>query len=197
MDSTDFIVKIPGIVHSIKQSKKRDCWAVVTTILLSWRDQMKYDIKYVTELLGSEFLKLYDYDVGLSQNNLNEWLFVSGLIIEDPKCYSQFTIIDMLKDYGPLIFTIANVPQQPFLLNAKVVTGMKRGNTQDMQDNHIITDIIDKTEVFGIDPASGMEFSVPFSEFCNYFYHQNSLCESLVQIVHLPTQMMFINNLRK
>lgn len=196
MSSTCNIVKVPGLIPNLKQSKNLDCWAIITTILISWREQLSYNIDTIMDRLGSEYLKIYEDDTGLPINKVNDWLFVSGFIKEESQFYSQTNIREMLKEFGPLVFTTTKEENGLYLIHARIVTGMQNTEGVDSNGECNISNT-DSTEIFGIDPTIGMEFTLPFSTFCKEFEHQYSDCKLFAQVIHFPTQIMFINNLRK
>jgi hypothetical protein len=189
------IVEVPGIVPAVKQSKNFDCWAVVTTILISWREQISYDVHTIMERLGSEYLKMYEDDTGLPTNKVNEWILVSGLVKEEPQCYSQSKIRDILKEFGPVVFTTAQDENGLHLMHARIITGMQNKGPNANGDCTISD--TDATEISGLDPINGHTFTLPYYTFGEQLEHQPSDCCLFAQAVHMPAQAMFISNQRK
>lgn len=190
------IVEVPGIVPALKQSKNFDCWAVVTTILISWREQISYDVHNIMERLGSEYLKMYEGDTGLPTNKVNDWILTSGLVKEEPQCYSQSKVRDILKEFGPVVFTTARDENGLHLMHARIITGMRNANGQSANGDCTISDS-DATEVLGFDPSNGHAFILPYSIFGEQLENQPPGCYLFAQAVHMPTQSMFISNQRK
>ena len=190
------IVKVPGTVLALKQSKNFDLWAVVTTILISWREQISYDVHTIMERLGSEYLKMYEDDKGLPTDKINEWILVSGLIKEGPQCYSQSKTRNILKEFGPIVFTTAQDKNGLHLMHARIITGMQNTNGPNANGDCTISDT-DATEILGLDPNNGHAFALPYSIFGEQLEHQPPDCCLFAQVVHMPTQTMFISNQRK
>ena len=197
MSSICTIVKVPGIVPHIGQDKTKDCWAAVTAILISWLEQTRYAICDIVGRLGGEYLKMHKDETGLPQSKINDWLYSTGFVMESPQYYSQDAIHQMLKDFGPVVFTGATVKHGLHLLHASVITGMQ--NIEGLNNNGECTiSNSDSTEILGIDPATGTGFTVPFSAFCKKIEDQKPKdFKVFAQVVHLSTQKMFINNLKK
>jgi hypothetical protein len=189
------IVEVPGIVPAVKQSKNFDCWAVVTTTLISWREQISYDVHTIMERLGSEYLKMYEDDTGLPTNKVNEWILVSGLVKEEPQCYSQSKIRDILKEFGPVVFTTAQDENGLHLMHARIITGMQ--NKWPNANGDCTVSDTDATEILGLDPINGHTFTLPYSAFGEQLEHQPLDCCLFAQAVHMPAQSMFISNQRK
>jgi Papain-like cysteine protease AvrRpt2 len=196
MSATFTIVEVPGIVPALKQSKNFDCWAVVTTILISWREQMGYDVHTIMERLGSEYLRMYEDDTWLPTNKINEWILASGLVEENPQCYSQSKTRDILKEFGPIVFTTAQAENGLHLMHARIITGMQNANGANANGDCTISDT-DATWILGLDPSNGHAFTLPYSMFGKELEHQPSDCYLFAQAVHMPAQSMFISNQRK
>jgi len=190
------IVEAPGIVPAVKQSKNFDCWAVVTTILISWREQISYDVHTIMERLGSEYLKLYEDDTGLPTNKVNEWTLASGLVKEEPQCYPQSKIRDMIKEFGPIVFTTGQDENGLHLMRARIVKGMQNTKGPNANGDCTISET-DATEILGLDPVDGHTFALPYSTFGEQFEHRPSDCHLFAQVVHMPAQAMFISSQRK
>ena len=189
------IVEVPGIVSALKQSKNFDCWAVVTTILISWREQIGYDVHTIMERLGSEYLRMYEDDTGLPTNKINEWILTSGLVEENPQCYSQSKTRDILKEFGRLVFTTAQDKKGLHLMHATVY---RRAKCKWGKCKWICTiSDTDATGILGLNPSTGHAFTLPYSMFGKELEHQSSDCYLFAQAVHMPAQSMFISNQRK
>ena len=191
------IVKVPGIVPQIKQAKAKDCWATVTTILISWLEQTRYSVYDIVDRLGEEFLRMYKDETGLPASKINEWMYTTGFVMESPQHYSQGKIHQMLKDFCPIVFTPSTDKQGSHLTHAMVVTGMQNSEGPGNNGECTISNS-DSTEIVGIDPATGSGFTLPFSVFCKEIDNKKpNDCELFAQVIHLATQNMFINNLKK
>lgn len=191
------IVKVPGIVHQIKQAKAKGCWAAVTTILISWLEQTGYTVYDIVDRLGEQFSRMYRDDTGLPESKVNDWLYTTGFVMESPQHYSQGKTYQMLKDFGPIVFTTPIEKHGLLLTHARVITGMQNSEGPNNNGECTVSNS-DTTEIVGIDPADGSGFALPFSVFCKEIDNEKpDNCELFAQVVHLATQNMFINNLRK
>ena len=52
---TSISFDVRGDVPAISQPKSMACWATVTTMNMSWKDQQSYSIEAATDSLGSDF----------------------------------------------------------------------------------------------------------------------------------------------
>ena len=52
---TSISFDVQGDVPAISQPKSMACWATVTTMNMSWKDQQSYSIEAATDSLGSDF----------------------------------------------------------------------------------------------------------------------------------------------
>ncbi len=191
------IIRVPGIVPQIKQAKAKGCWATVTTILISWLEQTRYTVYDIVDRLGEEFLRMYKDETGLPASKINEWLYTTGFVMESPQHYSQGKIHQMLKDFGPIVFTTSADKQGLHLTHARVITGMQNSEGPNNNGECTVSNS-DSTEIVGIDPATGSDFTLPFSVFCKEIDNKKpDDCELFAQVIHLATQNMFINNLKK
>ena len=191
------IVKVPGLVPQIKQAKAKGCWATVTTILISWLEQTRYTEYDIVDRLGEEFLRIYKDETGLPASKTNKWLYATGFVLESPQHYSQGKIHQMLKDFGPVVFTAPPDKQGLRLTHAMVITGMQNSDGPNNRGECAVSNS-DSTEIVGMDPATGSDFTLPFSLFCKEIDNKKpDDCELFAQVIHLATQNMFINNLKK
>jgi hypothetical protein len=197
MSTTCTIVKVPGIVSQIKQAKAKGCWATVTTILISWLEQTRYTVYDIVDRLGEEYLRMYKDETGLPASKVNDWLYTTGFVMELPQHYSQGKIHQMLKDFGPIVFTASTDKHGLHLTHARVITGMQNSEGPNSNGECTVSNS-DSTEIVGIDPATGSGFTLPFSAFCKEIDNKKpDDCELFAQVIHLATQNMFINNLKK
>ncbi|MEJ7642820.1 MAG: papain-like cysteine protease family protein [Candidatus Nitrosocosmicus sp.] len=191
------IVKVPGIVPQIKQAKAKGCWATVTTILISWLEQTRYTVDDIVDRLGEEFLRMYKDETGLPASKINDWLYTTGFVMESPQHYSQGKIHQILKDFGPIVFTTSTDKQSLHLTHARVIIGMQNSDGPNNNGECTVSNS-DSTEIVGIDPATGSVITLPFSVFCKEIDNKKpDDCELFAQVIHLATQNMFINNLKK
>lgn len=196
MTCSNYVVRIPGMIPFLKQSKLMDCWAVVSTFLISWREQINYDINTIMERLGSDYIQLYLNDSGLATDRVDNWLYVSGFIEEEPQWYSISKIADMIREFGPLVFTNVQDKDHLFLFRSKIVIGILTIDDKNCENDILLPDL-NCYEVIYMDTITGKESALPFDQFCKVsgdIYSKGSL---FTRVIHLPTQIMFINNLRK
>jgi hypothetical protein len=102
----------------------------------------------------------------------------------------------MLKDFGPVVFTNAIDENNLHLIHARIIIGMQNIDGLNGYGKCMISNT-DSTEIVGIDPTAGMDFILPFSVFCKELGYQSLDCKLYAQVIHLPIQRMFINNLKK
>ncbi len=191
------IVKVPGIFPQIKQAKAKGCWATVTTILISWLEQTRYTVCDIVDRLGEEFLRMYKDETGLPASKVNDWLYATGFVMESPQHYSQGKIHQMLKDFGPIVFTASTGKHGLHLTHERVITSMQNSEGPNNNGECAVSNS-DSTEIVGIDPATGSGFTLPFSAFCKEIDNKKpDSCVLFAQVIHLATQNIFINYLKK
>ncbi len=96
--------------------------------MISWLEQTRYTEYDIVDRLGEEFLMMYKDETGLPASKINDWLYTTGFVMESPQHYSQGKMHQMLKDYGPIIFTTSNDKQGLHLMHARIITGMQNSD---------------------------------------------------------------------
>ena len=81
-------------------------------------------------------------------------------------------------------------------MHARIITGMENIDGLNSDGKCTISNT-DSTEIVEINPTTGMDFILPFSLFCKELRYQSQDWNLSAQVIHLPTQRMFINNLKK
>jgi hypothetical protein len=127
-DSISYFVPGDKMIPVVEQTKTNDCWAAVTTMLISWKNQQCYSVDTVMDLLGGQYREIYEKDSGLSPEGVSDFINASGLTIEWPVCGTVGSILELLQNYGPVIMIDVEYPSTKFT-HARVVTGIHGDGT--------------------------------------------------------------------
>ena len=78
IEPIDFMVD--GHLMTLRQQGKKDCWAVVATMLLSWRLNRDMSVAETMTLAGPQFLQLYLDGKAIDHSQMPSFLgdFLSG-----------------------------------------------------------------------------------------------------------------------
>lgn len=167
---------VPGSIPVIAQVKTWGCWATVSTMMVSWKDQTGHTIEQVLNRAGSIYLTTYNNDVtGLTGSQKGAFLSSLGFLGEPPMNISVFGMENLLRNHGPIWVTTDEDPSANFSTHARIIKGMVGDRT------------VDGTSLRIIDPDGGREYSESFRTFTSKFEEvaRGDAATSLrVQIVH-------------
>jgi hypothetical protein len=76
---TSISFDVQGDVPAISQPKSMACWATVTTMNMSWKNQQSYSIESAMDSLGSDFRKIFDDNTGLAPNRVQDLSDPTGM----------------------------------------------------------------------------------------------------------------------
>ena len=115
---------VDGDVPAVAQPKSMACWATVTTMNMSWKNQQSYSIESAMDSLGSDFRKIFDDNTGLAPNRVQDLSDATGMKVEYQACETPDSILRLLQNYGPLV-VIDDEDQSPaFAVHARVIRGI-------------------------------------------------------------------------
>ena len=115
---------VEGDVPAVAQPKSMACWATVTTMNMSWKNQQSYSIESAMDSLGSDFRKIFDDNTGLAPNRVQDLSDATGMKVEYQACETPDSILRLLQNYGPLV-VIDDEDQSPaFAVHARVIRGI-------------------------------------------------------------------------
>lgn len=116
---------VPGIVPHIKQPKDNVCWATAATIMVSWKNNVLYNIENVVSMAGSIYLSRFQSNQGLdSQTEVPGFLNALGIITEPPMNYSLNEWQNLLQNNGPLWVNVLDDPNKPWAAHSVVLDGI-------------------------------------------------------------------------
>ncbi|GMX61159.1 hypothetical protein Elgi_74820 [Paenibacillus elgii] len=167
-----FEYNVRGIVPVIAQPSKNKCWAAVTTMMLSWRDEASYSIEQAMTQAGNTFKTKYLNNETLKGSEKGSLLSAVGLVAEPPMNYSVDGMLRLLVRYGPLWVTTRENPSEPFSVHARIVTGMFGDGTPTGTSLRII------------DPASGGRKYTETYEVLAHKFEERA--RAGIQVVHFP-----------
>lgn len=103
-----------------KQSSQNRCWAAALSMLKSWRTGRDVSEKEAVTSLGYSWLEIYNQNSALPYDFKDDLLTAAGLSFQAPQSYSYELVEELLKEHGPLWFTI----NKDFGSHATVLTGL-------------------------------------------------------------------------
>jgi hypothetical protein len=166
----------PGHVPPIAQDKDYACWAAVTTMMMSWRDNTVYSIGDATSKIGAKWRALYDAGAttGLAAADKPAFLAAAGLSAEPPANYTIERWETLLREYGPLWVTTNEGFGTPyFAIHARIVTGISGDGTPG------------GTTLAIVDPAGAKTYSENFQTFVSKYEDDvRHVATPRIQIVH-------------
>jgi nucleoid-associated protein YgaU len=179
---TSFNQKISGSIPSLSQSTPNLCWATVTTMMLSWKDQRTYSINEAIQKIGSGsktslWENKFHNNRGLNLGDMPLFLDDTGFIAEPRMTNITVNRIrNLIRKYGPLwVNTDVNMGSN-IALHARVVTGIWGDGSPS------------GTTISLINPIGGNRNTLSFQNFLNQFVEDitNPRISTLYQLLHWP-----------
>jgi|GEM_PF-2393885 len=166
---------VPVPISVIPQPTTRSCWAAVTTMLLSWRDELTYDIPKLLEKIGKKWLDLFNKNQVLPFKDHPVFLAAAGLIAETPQSFSVKGWESLLRTYGPIWVTSDEQLGYGTRFHARVVIGIQGDGTPK------------GTFLKIIDPDRGRQRQESVAHFVQKYEEVvKELNDTPIQVVHLP-----------
>jgi hypothetical protein len=121
--------QVSGRLRHLKQTKRMDCWAVVATILYSFKYNTESHIEDVLALAGDAYLTAYRDDTGLASAAKADLLTALGLVAAPSNDLDVTRLEQLLRERGPLWVTADEDPTARFSVHARVVIGLRGDGT--------------------------------------------------------------------
>jgi hypothetical protein len=171
-EAIEYSVPDTDIMPVEAQPKSMACWATVTTMLMSWKDQVCYPIESAMDTIGAEYRKIYEDNTGLYPDKIEAFTQATGLTIEWPQCETPESMLALLQNYGVLVIIDDEDPSAAFAVHARLVTGIRGDGTPD------------GTFLTIVDPAGGRTYEESFSSFANKYESMSSAAGWTIQMMH-------------
>jgi Papain-like cysteine protease AvrRpt2 len=178
VDGLRFDVRVSGKFPLLRQDKTNACWATAAAMLDGWKKDRKVLTSDYLAGLGGPYLSIYVNNRGLHRDEKEAFLKRAGLSFEWGASYLPEGITDLLKQHGPLWFTISNGTE--WSQHATVIVGLF--GTGDIKSTYIAY----------ADPADGQEHALLYPDFMKVYedvaWEQNSIkdYDEGFQVVHYP-----------
>jgi hypothetical protein len=170
--------RVSGIVPPLRQPTSMTCWATVTTMMRSWRQNQSMSIDTAVGGIGSQYLAKFQANQGLSSAEKGQFLSSAGFVAEPPMCYSIEGWLQLLRTYGPLWVTTDEDPSANFAIHARIMVGIEGDGTPEGTSFRIV------------DPATGTEYSEDVPTFIRKFEEEALSLKPnepvRIQVVHWP-----------
>ena len=145
------------LIRNLEQHKSMDCWATALTIMYSWKHSDNLiKIESVLKGYGDIYSVLFETNAGISQEMEEQLYKHVGLTVIKGVNPLIKTWYNLLKNSGPLSITVDADPPNG-TIHALVVNGIKGDGTPN------------KTDIYYVDPADGLEHKVVFSKFIKLY----------------------------
>jgi len=171
-DAINYFVSDTDIMPVEAQPKSMACWATVTTMIMSWKDQVCYPIDSAMDTIGEEYRKIYEDNTGLSPDKVEAFSNATGLTIEWPQCGTPDSLLSLLENYGVLIVIDDEDPSAAFAVHARLVTGIQGDGTPS------------GTMLTIVDPAGGRTYTESFEDFESKYNSMADATGWTIQMMH-------------
>lgn len=95
-------------VHPLRQVGRMDCWATVYTMMASWRDGVRYEVRDTVVTLGPEYQHYWRQNTGLPGGKERDFVVIAGMTAKPPAAYQLTGYVSMLDEHGPLWIITGN-----------------------------------------------------------------------------------------
>jgi hypothetical protein len=167
--------RVPGIVPTLRQPKGMDCWITAITMLYSWRNAQSMSVDTVANQIGEPFKSLYLNNTGLYPRDEAALLLRTGMVGIYGQNQSIQGWVDLLRQYGPLIVSIANSTGSRWGMHARVLVRVHGGGN------------LNDTKMTVVDPGNGREYDEDFSVFLHKYEREVAdTSRTRHHIIHWP-----------
>ncbi len=168
--------RVPGLVAPLRQPSGMVCWATVTTMMMSWREQASMSIETAMGRIGAKYLAKFRNNEGLLGSEKAPFLVAAGLSYEHPQSLTASGWEGLLRRYGPLWVTTDENPGAGFSIHARILICIRGDGTAA------------GTTMEFVDPAKGNSYSENFGKFLEKYEAEarDSKAPLRIQIVHWP-----------
>ncbi len=163
---------VQGDIPVIAQPSSMACWATVTTMDMSWKNQQCFSIETAMDSLGSDFRKIFDDNTGLAPDRIQDLANATGMQVEYQRCESPQSILQMLQNYGPVIIVDDEDPTAGFAVHARIIQGIYGDG--DATNTYLKI----------IDPAGGKTYNELFQDFTAKYEAMADASGWNLQIMH-------------
>lgn len=82
----NFNYTVPGIVPAIAQPSSLSCWATVSKMMFSWRDNQSMSIRTAMQKVGEPYLSYFINNRVLPWVEHDAFATAAGMTLEAPMC---------------------------------------------------------------------------------------------------------------
>ena len=171
--------QVPGSRYLWAQPNKQTCWAVVYTMMRSWRDHKPYSVEEAVGSVSSDYLQVWNLRGGLAFFEIKNFYQAGGLKFEDLQSLTPEGWIEMLMTHGLLMISTS-------------YTTTDNGNHANLVWGVFGDGTVDGTQIGYIDPIDGVNHYETFENFHKRFLGvamiedglEDDIMEAFVQIAH-------------
>ncbi len=174
---------IEGEIPELQQPSCDTCWIATATMLVSWRDKIKYTFEEVAEMAGNLFFMKLEKLESLNVPEFNIFCDALKIVTEPPTNYTVEGLAKTLEKFGPLMIGTIEYPINPDdtineVGHLWVLIGIKGDGS------------LENTNIQLIDPFDGFSSIKTFEKFNeeyeNVFYIDKLSSEPIrTQLVHV------------
>ena len=163
---------VAGTIPVIAQPKSMACWATVTAMLMSWKQQQSMTIETAMDSLGSDFRKIFDDNTGLAPDRVQDLATATGMTIEYQKCETPQSILQLLQSYGPISIVDNEGSTTNSAVHNRIIQGIYGDGT------------IANTFLKIIDPDGGQTYNESFDTFASKYEGMSEANGWNLQMMH-------------
>ncbi|MBF6169169.1 hypothetical protein IU486_31195 [Streptomyces gardneri] len=169
--------RVPDLPMPIQQTSSMVCWAVVATMMASWRDRKTWTVDGYIRSLGEPWSQMLTNNQGLGAAEVPQLLATMGVQIETTRAnFTSERWESMLREWGPIWVTADNNPALGVSgVHAHIMVGIHGPS-----DGDPTVDVID--------PALGREVSMSMSQFVAKYEQLAPTTFAGLQIRHWPAR---------
>lgn len=164
--------EVTGDIPVIAQPQSMACWATVTTMLMSWKQQQCLSIEDAMDSLGSDFRSLFDTNVGLAPDRVSDLSAATGMTVEYQRCETPDSILQLLENYGPISIVDNEGSTTNWAVHNRIIKGIHGDDTPD------------NTFLEIIDPGDGTSYDESFTTFESKYESMSEANGWQLQMLH-------------
>jgi hypothetical protein len=142
---------VPGLKTVIPQPTNNVCWAMVYTMMISWKDGIGYGIRTAVAAVGQIYANMFEAGAGMPPGEFANFLRAAGLRAEAMANLPLGRWVQKLRRHG--LLWVGAMATTAGGLHSRIVQGVRGDGTSE------------GTSMMMIDPDGGVRYPEPFYKF--------------------------------
>jgi peptidoglycan hydrolase-like protein with peptidoglycan-binding domain len=148
--------QVPGMRHLIHPTKKNGCWALVYTMIRSWKDGVPYTVETALGKIDPAYITAWNREKGLALGATKMFYKDGGLKFNDLQSLTPEGWIEMLMNHGMLMISTS-------------YSATDNGNHANLVWGVFGDGTVERTQIGYIDPTDGVNHYETFESFHKRF----------------------------